>query len=1079
MAAIADRNLLFGLLALQNGLIDQVQFVAAFQAWTLDRSRSLADHLAACGDLDDEDRLAVEALAARHIKKHGGDLEQSLAAINAGRSTRESFARLADADIEASLGHLGSQSAQAGEDADRTNSFSVGTATSDGQRFLVLRPHARGGLGAVFVALDTELRREVALKQILENRADDPVSRQRFVAEAEITGALEHPGVVPVYGLGSYGGGRPYYAMRLIKGDSLKEAIERFHGDETLRTDPGRQSLEMRKLLRRFVDVCNALDYAHSRGVIHRDIKPANIILGKHGETLVVDWGLAKAIGRVDPSVGEQTIAPSSSGSWETMPGSALGSPAYTSPEQACGDLERLGPRSDVYSLGSTLYCILTGRPPFENEDVGEILRKVQAGDFRAPRAVNPALDQALEAVCAKAMATAPQDRYASCRALADDVERWMADGPVGAFREPWTRTLVRWLTRHRTGVTGVAAAVLAGVVGLSAVLVVQARANAQLSESLNRETTANRALAASNDELTRAKEAVQARYDLAVAAIKTFHTGVSEDFLLKEEKFKELRNRLLKSAQEFYGKLSALLGPETDPASRRALLASKFELAELTVQVGNQEDALKAHREVLAAREALAAELGADVVARMEVARSVAAVAGLLSSMGKRDESLAVRRRAEWLLADLADTEASARQALAYCRSAIGWALFEAGEIADALAAYRLARADQEPLAAAPGASDDARNDLADTVNRIGVLRLSAGKPAQAEPEFRAALAIHQKLAEEHPGHTRFRYNLAHSYNDLGILLSSTGKLAEAEVEHRRAIAIQQKLADENPAVTDFRFRLAFDHASLGNLLRNTGRQAEAEAENRSALALVLKLVDDNPAVTAFRSFLATMHNNLGLNLARMGRPAEAEVELRKALALVQKLADDQPAVTAFRHFLAASHNALGRVLAREKRFPEAFMALDTGLAMRQKQVDADSKNTASTSDLGESYADRGAARVLAGQRALAAADLRRALELWARVPGLDATKHRERARALALLAGLGQDTRSGVTAAEAITFADQAVAALRDALSAGWARSDELKTPEFDSLRDREDFKKLATELEAKLGPNARPAK
>jgi serine/threonine protein kinase len=151
------------------------------------------------------------------------------------------LARHADPDIEASLAHLGSQSEQAGEDADRTESYSVGTATSDGQRFRVLRPHARGGLGAVFVALDTGLRREVALKQILENRADDPVSRQRFVAEAEITGALEHPGVVPVYGLGSYCGGRPYYAMRLIKGDSLKEAIERFHGDEALRTDPGRR----------------------------------------------------------------------------------------------------------------------------------------------------------------------------------------------------------------------------------------------------------------------------------------------------------------------------------------------------------------------------------------------------------------------------------------------------------------------------------------------------------------------------------------------------------------------------------------------------------------------------------------------------------------------------------------------------------------------------------------------------------------------------------------------------------------------------------------------------------------------
>src|SRR5262249_17179918 len=239
--------------------------------------------------------------------------------------------------------------------SDRTASYAVGTATSDGQRFRVLRPHARGGLGAVFVALDTELHREVALKQILDAHADDPTSRQRFVLEAEVTGGLEHPGIVPVYGLGTYSDDRPYYAMRFIRGDSLKEAIERFHTDEALKSDSGRRWLELRKLLRLFLDVCNAIDYAHSRGVLHRDIKPGNVNVGRHGETLVVDWGLAKATGRADPSSGERTLMPSSaSGSAETLPGSALGTPAYMSPEQAEGDLDRLGLRSDVYSLGAT-----------------------------------------------------------------------------------------------------------------------------------------------------------------------------------------------------------------------------------------------------------------------------------------------------------------------------------------------------------------------------------------------------------------------------------------------------------------------------------------------------------------------------------------------------------------------------------------------------------------------------------------------------------------------------------------------------------------------------------------------------
>jgi eukaryotic-like serine/threonine-protein kinase len=274
----------------------------------------------------------------------------------------------------------------------------------------------------------------------------------------------------------------------------------------------GRSPLALRKLLRRFLDVCNAIDYAHSRGVIHRDIKPANIILGNHGETLVVDWGLAKAIGRADPSVGEHTITPSSSGSSETLPGSALGTRAYMSPEQAYGDLDRLGPRSDIYSLGATLYCLLTGKPPFEGDDIGEILRRVQAGDFRAPRELDPSLDSALEAVCLKAMATKPQDRYASCQSLADEVERWMADEPVTAYPEPWTRTLVRWLTRHRTGVTSVAAAVLAGVVGLTAVLAVKTRALTRETKAKAAVAGANAALASANAKLVDERAKVEAR---------------------------------------------------------------------------------------------------------------------------------------------------------------------------------------------------------------------------------------------------------------------------------------------------------------------------------------------------------------------------------------------------------------------------------------------------------------------------------------------------------------------------------------------------------------------------------------
>jgi Flp pilus assembly protein TadD/tRNA A-37 threonylcarbamoyl transferase component Bud32 len=334
-------------------------------------------------------------------------------------------------------------------------------------RYQPLRLRAPGGLGEVYEAWDTELDRPVALKRIKDSHADNPDRRRRIRREAEITGWLEHPGVVPVYGLVQDEGGQPCYAMRLIEGESLQEALNRFHAADRPGRDPGERGLALRQLLDRFRAVCATLAYAHSRGVIHRDLKPANIMLGPFGETLVVDWGLANELVTAEgTSPGEEgTPAPPAGDAGEdTRPGQAMGTPAFMSPEQAAGDWDRVGPASDIYALGATLYAVLAGRAPFAG-DVKVVLAKVQRGDFPPPRQMKRNVPAALEAVCLRAMAPRPEDRYPTARELAAEVERWLAGEPVTAYREPFTLRAGRWVKRHRALVTGLAGALVAVLV--------------------------------------------------------------------------------------------------------------------------------------------------------------------------------------------------------------------------------------------------------------------------------------------------------------------------------------------------------------------------------------------------------------------------------------------------------------------------------------------------------------------------------------------------------------------------------------------------------------------------------------
>jgi len=347
--------------------------------------------------------------------------------------------------------------------------------------FEVQRELARGGLGRVSIAHDLQVGRDVAIKEMLPRRVQSAERTERFLLEAQVTGQLEHPGIVPIYAIGMTPSGQPFYTMKLIAGRTLADLIHRYHLLEE--NDPQRTT-RRHDLLRALVDVCNAIAFAHSRGVLHRDIKPSNIMVGDFGETLVVDWGLAKMFRdgntrhRRDEAVkhlGESDVT------WsavlnktgrprreETVEGAVVGTVPYMSPEQARGVVESLDERADIFALGGTLYEILTDDPPY-NGDRTTLLDQARIGRIVSPRKIKSNTPPALEAIFAKATAFEPDARYATARELGEDITRWLDGEPVSAYREPITDRIARWMRRHRTLCISTAAAMIVLLVAAGA----------------------------------------------------------------------------------------------------------------------------------------------------------------------------------------------------------------------------------------------------------------------------------------------------------------------------------------------------------------------------------------------------------------------------------------------------------------------------------------------------------------------------------------------------------------------------------------------------------------------------------
>jgi serine/threonine protein kinase/tetratricopeptide (TPR) repeat protein len=974
-----DRNLLFGVLALQLDLIDRDAFVNACAAWATHKEQPLADVLMSLGLLTAEDRSEVERLLERRLKRHGGDVQASLAEA-ADSGVRSAVAAVGDEALARSLPPTPSQWMALS---------TVGPTTPDGARYATLRLAGTGGIGRVWLVRDGSLGREVALKELRPDRAD-PDFWGRFVREAQVTGQLEHPGIVPVYEVGRRPqDNQPFYTMRFVRGRTLKDAIAAYH---QRRTTNEAGTLELRELLGAFVQVCQAVGYAHSRGVLHRDLKPHNVALGDYGEVMVLDWGLAKLLASSEQETGTSPAPPLVKPAVEQEPtqtGAILGTPQYMAPEQAGGRLDLIDARTDVYGLGAILYHLLTGEPPFGGRDTPEVLGKVLGDPPRRPRELVGDTPRVLEAVCLKALAKKREDRYPSARALAEEVQRWLADQPVTAYRDPLTVRLTRWARRHRTAVTTAAALLLTAALALGVGLVA---VNAEKNNTARAKQATEQALAQITEEQGRTKEAlaqVTAAQKATAQALEqvTAEKGRTQEALVakaaalesseKAEKSAKVQRQLaLKTVRNVVSDIHARL--KDRPAQqelRKALLGRA--LAGLAEVARAADTATAVDHETIGVH----FELG-DIFLEIEAG-------GTAEAKKQYDKAHALAQQV-WE----ADREsAQAQRDLSVSHGKLGDVHRRLGDSKAALEHYKSCQALQERLAEADKTSAQAQRDLSVSHSKLGDVQLELGDSKAALDSYQKALEVSQRLADADKASARAQRYLSVSHNRLGDVYLQLGDSKAALDSYQKGLEVNQRLADADRTSAQAQRDLSVSHEKLGDVQLELGDSKAALDSYKKALEVRQRLADADKTSALAQRDLSVSHIKLGDVQLRLGDSKAALDSYQKALEVSQRLADADKASALAQRDLAASHNRLGDVYLQLGDSKAALDSYKKGLEVSQRLAEADRTSAQAQRDLSVSHEKLGDVQLELGDSKAALDSYQKALEVSQRLADADKT--------------------------------------------------------------------------------------
>ncbi|MBL8820256.1 MAG: protein kinase [Planctomyces sp.] len=741
------------------------------------------------------------------------------------------------------------------DSTDRTCPLLENTELRSGQsvlvdgRYKVERLHATGGLGLIYEATDLVLNRRVAIK-VPKSHVTSPQQLERFEREARITSRLEHPGIIPVHSLQTSQASVPFYIMRFVDGATLAELIQDFHSQiEDSRSVFASQ--EFRRLITSLRSVCNIVSYAHNQGVVHRDIKPANILVGSFGETLLLDWGLARsgisvnsrdtdtpaatpqpstATAHIDDRGHLQKVGNDTSEIMLTRAGTVIGTPAYAAPEQLLGRLNEVDHRADVYSIGATLFQMLTGRPPVLPNELSGVLE-----GFRSSTSINlqkhlTKCPPALAAVCRHAIKFDPRQRYQSAQELGEELERWLTGEELTVYRAPFVQRILRQAARR----PGLSASIVAG----TAVLLVSGLIIDSLLQSKNTE------LAVSNSKLSTAVWESKRAGEHARETLRLLVDDVVTNDLLKREKLTDKERDFLRMIIHRFQDLAMT---EEHSTEGRILTAEGNSVsAKLLIKLSQHREALYYIQRAAWILESLWTDTG-DV----RIQNDLADVYGLWSDTLIH-------------LGDLKRAEETVQKGIEFLTT-----LRSRDDTGGDLTNEQAERLREEHYS------------LANLYRVAAYLRTLNGRWKEAVDIYRLA-EVHLTVLPSHIDDHSFA--LASVCRSLGDALGELQQFDEQTHYANKATQLFRKLVRDNPESPDYRMGLIwslYDGASCRALQEDF---TSAVSEITEAISIAEQLNRDYPMEDTFRSPSAVLLIRRGQYLERCERPTEAEHDYKLA---------------------------------------------------------------------------------------------------------------------------------------------------------------------------------------------------